>query len=97
MAYEEKERVQTALKKPANLTLENRRKLTVSGVEEVERFDENEVSMRTGEGNLVVRGENLRISRLSVEGGDVNVLGFITELRYEEAAPERGFWARLFG
>ena len=97
MAYGEAERTAPAPKKPNNLTLENRRKLTVSGVEEVERFDENEVSMRTGEGRCVVRGEDLRISRLSVEGGDVNVLGLITELRYEEAAPERGFWARLFG
>ena len=97
MAYGEAERTAQVPKKPNNLTLENRRKLTVSGVEEVERFDENEVCMRTGEGNLVVRGETLRISRLSVEGGDVSVLGLITELRYEEAAPERGFWARLFG
>ena len=97
MAYGEAERTAQAIKKPNDLTLENRRKLTVSGVEEVERFDETEVSMRTGEGSLVVRGEDLRISRLSVEGGDLSIHGLITELRYEEAAPERGFWARLFG
>ena len=97
MAYGEAERTAPAVKKPNNLTLENRRKLTISGVEDVERFDETEVSMRTGEGSLVVRGEDLRISRLSVEGGDVNITGLITELRYEEPQPERGFWARLFG
>ena len=98
MAYGEAER--TAAPKPSkpnDLTLEGRKKLTVSGVEEVESFDESEIAMRTGEGALIVRGEGLRIDRLNVSGGDVNVLGRINELRYEDAAPERGFWARLFG
>lgn len=97
MAYGEAERTVQPPKKPNDLTLQNRRKLTVSGVEQVERFDVSEISMRTGEGSLVVRGEDLHISRLSVEGGDVNITGLITEIRYEETQPERGFWARLFG
>ena len=98
MAYGESDRTPQAPKRPNNLMLEGRKKLTVSGVEEVESFDENEIAMRTGEGALIVRGEGLRIDRLNVDGGDVNVLGRISELRYEEPAPERGgFWARLFG
>ena len=87
MAYGEAERTNAAPKRPNNLTLEGRKKLTVSGVEEVERFDENEIALRTGEGRL----------RLSVENGDVNVSGRISELRYEEDAPEKGsLWARLW-
>ena len=97
MAYGEVERTTAAPKKPNNLTLEGRRKLTVSGVEEVERFDENEIALRTGEGRLLIAGEGLHVSRLSVENGDVNVSGRIGELRYEEAAPEKGsLWARLW-
>lgn len=95
MPYGETERAAQSPKRPSNLTLEARRKLTVTGVEEVESFDESEITMRTGEGDLIVRGEGLSISRLNVEGGDVNVLGHIAELRYAERAPERGFWARL--
>ena len=96
MPYEERKSDPQPPRKANNLTLEGRRKLTVSGVEEVESFDENEISMRTGEGDLIVRGEGLRVDRLNVEGGDVNILGSISELRYEDAAPEKGFWARLW-
>ena len=96
MPYEERKSDPQPPRRANNLTLEGRRKLTVSGVEEVESFDENEISMRTGEGDLIVRGEGLRVDRLNVEGGDVNILGSISELRYEDAAPEKGFWARLW-
>ena len=94
MPYEERKSDPQPPRRANNLTLEGRRKLTVSGVEEVESFDENEISMRTGEGDLIVRGEGLRVDRLNVEGGDVNILGSISELRYAERAPEKGFWAR---
>ena len=97
MAYEERERsAQTAVRRPNNLTLENRKHLTVSGVDEVVSFDEREITMRTGAGDLIVRGEGMTISKLNVEGGDVHVHGEIAELHYEEAAPERSLWARLF-
>lgn len=96
MPYEERKSDPQPPRRANNLTLEGRRKLTVSGVEEVESFDENEISMRTGEGDLIVRGEGLRVDRLNVEGGDVNILGSISELRYAEHAPEKGFWARLW-
>ncbi len=96
MPYEERARDPQPVRRGSSLTLENRRKLTVSGVEEVESFDENEIRMRTGEGSLTVRGEGMKVDRLSVEGGDVNIQGSISELRYEDAAPEKGFWARLW-
>ena len=46
---------------PHRLTLDGRDKLTVSGVEDVERFDENEIVMNTTDGVLIVNGENLHI------------------------------------
>ena len=85
MTYEEKART---VSKPSNLTLENRRKLAISGIEDVESFDEREVVMRTGEGNLVIRGSDLNIKTLNVEAGDVIVTGLITEVCYEEVAPK---------
>ena len=96
MAYEERERACAGVKRPNNLTLEDRTHLTVSGVEEVMSFDEREIAMRTGHGDLIVRGEGMTISKLNVEGGDVHIHGEITQLCYEEPAPERGLWARLF-
>ena len=54
-----------------HIILEGREQLTVSGVEEVESFDENSIVMDTIKGVLIVRGENLHIEKLSLDGGDL--------------------------
>ena len=83
--------------RPHALTLTGRRKLTVSGVDDVERFDEQEIVMRCGGTLLVVGGEGLSVSRLSVESGDVSIAGRVSSLLYEEAPAGRGgFWGRVF-
>jgi len=94
MAYEEKALVSAA--PPHNVILEGRRKLSVSGVRDVARFDEGEIAMETVAGELIVRGEGLHIGRLSLDTGELSVEGHVTELCYEESAPAGGFWSRLF-
>ena len=81
------------------LTLEGREKLIVSGVEDVERFDENEIVMNTTAGALVVTGENLHIDKLSLDGGELHVDGRVETLSYEDALALRGggLLSRLFG
>ncbi len=81
-----------------HLILEDRKKLTVSGVEEVESFDENTIVMDTAQGVLVVRGEELHIEKLSLDGGDLKVEGMIESLIYEESRRGKGgFLSRLLG
>jgi sporulation protein YabP len=84
---------------PHRLSLEGREKLIVSGVEDVERFDENEIVMNTVEGALVVTGENLHIDKLSLDGGELHVDGRVETLSYEDGAASRGggLLTRLFG
>ena len=84
---------------PHRLTLDGRDKLTVSGVEDVERFDENEIVMNTAEGVLIVSGENLHIGKLSLDGGELHVDGRVDALSYEDGATGRGggLLSRLFG
>ena len=80
------------------LTLEGRERLTVSGVEDVERFDESTIVMSTTAGTLVVSGENLHIGKLSLDGGELHVDGQIDSLSYEEQSAGRGgLLGRLFG
>lgn len=89
MAYEEKQI-------PHHIMLEGRASLTVSGVEEVESFDENTIVMVTVKGTLVVRGEALHIEKLSLDGGDLKVKGMVDSLTYEDEGREKGgFLARL--
>ena len=99
MSYEEtgKSRSTAAPRKPHHLTLEDRKILTLSGVEDVASFDESEIVLRTSLGELVIEGEGLSVSRLSVESGDVHVAGYITALQYTESTGERrGLLSRLF-
>ena len=66
-----------------NLILENRKKLSVSGIEEVESFNEEEIILRTSEeGVLVIKGEDLHINKLSVDSGDVSIAGEVSAMDY---------------
>lgn len=93
MAYEEK--IKTAAR-PHIVTMEEREKLSVSGVEDVESFDEKEIVVSTSKGSLIVRGSELRIGKLSLDSGELKVEGYVTDLSYEEPAPSGGIWSRLF-
>ena len=89
MPYEEK-------MMPHHIVLEGRSSLAVSGVEEVESFDENTIVMVTVKGTLVVRGDSLHIEKLSLDGGDLKVEGNVDSLTYEDEGREKGgFLARL--
>ena len=81
------------------LELVGRESLVVTGVEEVERFDEEEIVMRTTAGTLVVGGATLHIGKLNLEGGELHVDGSIHTLLYEDNAPNRqgGLLRRIFG
>ena len=80
------------------LELDGRESLTVSGVEDVERFDETGIVMSTAVGTLVITGEDLHIGKLSLDGGELHVDGRIDSLTYEDQGPSRGgFLGRLFG
>ncbi|MBR6786015.1 MAG: sporulation protein YabP [Clostridia bacterium] len=82
---------------PHNLVLEDRRLLTLSGVSDVDSFDEETVVVFTDMGELTIRGADLHINRLSVEIGELTVEGKISALIYsQDAAPKGGFFSRVF-
>ena len=66
----------------SNLTLENRKKLTLSGVVEVISFDEQKIDLTTKLGNLTVKGEELKMNKLDVQNGDVIIVGSISSMIY---------------
>jgi sporulation protein YabP len=81
-----------------NLIIESRGRASVSGVTDVESFDENEIIMATAMGTLFLRGSELRIEKLSLDTGDVAVEGSIDKMEYEDSPASRdgGFLRRLF-
>ena len=80
------------------LELLGREHLSVSGVEDVERFDENCIVMATCVGTLIVTGEELHIGKLSLDGGELHVDGHIDAINYEDHVSHHGgFLSRLLG
>lgn len=82
---------------PHKLTLDERKKLTMTGVREVVSFDESVVVLHTSLGTLVVQGQQLQLKTLSEEGGQVAVEGQIGALHYEESRSGGNWFSRLFG
>ena len=75
------------------LTLEERKKLTMTGVTEVLHFEEDLAKLMTGRGAVNIHGQGLKLKCLSLEGGLVNVTGEITAVIYEENREKRrGRW-----
>ncbi|AYE34477.1 sporulation protein YabP [Clostridium septicum] len=65
-----------------NITLENRKKLTLTGVEEVISFDDEKILLNTNLGSLTIRGEELKMNKLDVQNGDVIIVGRIASMIY---------------
>lgn len=82
---------------PHKLQLEERRKLTVTGVTEVVSFDDSSVVLQTSLGTLIVQGQQLQLKNLSLDGGQVAVDGTVSALIYEEPRLHSGWRQRLFG
>lgn len=55
---------------PHNIVLEDRQHLTLSGVTDVDTFDEQTICVLTDLGELTIKGDDLHINRLSLEMGN---------------------------
>lgn len=82
---------------PHKLALEERGRLTMTGVTEVVSFDDTAVVLRTSLGTLMVQGRDLQLKTLSLDGGQVAVDGTVSALAYEEPKASGGIFRRLFG
>ena len=65
-----------------NLILENRKKLTLSGVVEVISFDEEKILLNTKLGALTIKGTELKMNKLDVQNGDVTIVGDVWSMVY---------------
>lgn len=74
--------------RPHMLTLNNRKTLSLTGIAEVQGFDEQTVNLRTDTCSLAVKGESLHINKLDLESGDVCIDGEIHSLQYLGARPK---------
>ena len=86
-----------ALEAPHQLQLDSRARLHMTGVIEVESFDESTIVLTTTRGTLIVRGEGLHLQLLRLDGGEVLVDGTVDALTYEDSQPAGGAAGLLSG
>ena len=65
-----------------NIILENRNKLSISGVNDVDSFDDKQISAFTEMGFLTIKGSNLHINKFNTQNGELNLSGKIDSLVY---------------
>lgn len=80
---------------PHQLILQDRKRLELSGVTDVENFDENTVNCRTSLGRLTVCGSELHVQRLDLDGTALSIEGCIDSLNYTDVR-KGGLLGRLF-
>lgn len=73
------------VKKPHKLMLTNRRTCNIGGVNDVLAFDVNEILLETEQGMLMIKGNEMHVSRLSLDKGEVDIDGRIDSFTYSES------------
>lgn len=82
------------------LQLTDRREGSITGVKDVQSFDEKEISLVTEAGILLVKGEELHVTRLVLEKQEVDIGGKVDSLLYSQGTTKakvvEGVLKRLF-
>lgn len=83
-----------------NVIMEGRRKLSVSGVEDVDSFDEHEVSLYTNMGAMDIKGRDIHMNKLNLDSEEIVLEGEFDSIIYVEPGSEsakKGFISKIFG
>lgn len=81
--------------RPHDLILEDRSRLTLTGVKRVLRCDAESAAIETGRGVLRLAGAQLSVTRLDLEAGEVKLTGRIDGLEYTAERTPGGLLRRL--
>lgn len=80
-----------------SLILKDRKEISLTGVTDVDSFDENSIVAYTDFGELTIGGNNLHISTLNTETGELSIDGEISSMIYLDNRPRsEGFFKRVF-
>lgn len=79
------------------ITIENRSRVTVSQVADVDAFDEQTLWANLKEGGLEITGENLNVEKLDMAEGILIVTGMLCSLTYTDKGMRKGRGLRAFG
>lgn len=90
------ERTDKNIQIPHQIIMQDRCQLELTGVSDVDSFDDTTVLVYTSLGRLSVQGQGLHIRRLDLEGGSLSLEGQVDSLVYADLVHGGGFFGRLF-
>ena len=79
-----------------NIIVENRKKITLTGVKDVLSFDEETVVLDTSLGKLTIKGTGLHIANFDTKSGDLSAEGRLYALAYTSDEKSGGIFSRIF-
>ena len=80
-----------------NVIIENRKRLTLSGVKDVTSFDDETILLDTSLGKMTIKGEGMQIESFNVSTSDLTAVGKIHAVVYmSDARAAGGFLSRIF-
>jgi sporulation protein YabP len=97
---EERIREEAVAARNHKILLDNRKKGSITGVADVISFDPGQIILKTSLGMLEIKGQDLKVTRLSVEKGEVDLAGRVDSMVYSEMSgynrKAEGFITRMF-
>lgn len=89
---------QQAADMPHNLILEDRSRLSITGVTDVDTFDESKIILFTREDTMEIEGYDLHINKLNTDNGELIIEGEIVSIVYtgRDAKNKKGLFGRMF-
>mgnify|MGYP005779979847 CR=1 FL=1 len=69
------EKEKTGFQQPHNVILEDRHRLSISGVQDIDSYDEQSVIAFTELGELTIKGFDLHINKIDVQTGELDLEG----------------------
>ncbi len=85
--------------KLCNIIIESRKKISISGVEDVDSFDEDNITLYTSMGTLLLSGHDFHINKLNVDTGELIIEGEFDSCRFDDGCNGKSkgsFWAKMF-
>ena len=66
------------------LSMDNRKQMNLTGIKDVVAFDLNQVLLESNLGMVHIKGSDLKVTKLTIEKGEVNISGKIDSIVYSD-------------
>ena len=89
-------KTETKIKRPHSMQIDGRKKIVLTGIDEVVSMTETLAQLRTSAGGLAVAGKNMHMTKYNADEGILAIEGDIDKAAYSSDGEKGGFFKRMF-